>query len=71
MNRKQQAKYGELVTWTTPIHRGITCRFCGWHVTVARRGPGANALAAAAKLKGMLMQHLAAVHQDKLEGGGK
>ena len=73
MNSRQAGKYGRMETWTTPIYRGINCHLCTWTARLPRRGPGANALATAARLKGQLMEHLRKAHPEAVggkEGGG-
>jgi hypothetical protein len=55
-------------TWTSILRRHIGCHLCPWETSLARRGPGANARATAAKLKGMLMAHLRDKHPQELDG---
>jgi hypothetical protein len=50
-------------TWTTPAHRCAHCPYCTHLARVHRRG---NALAAAAKVRGLLADHLRTRHNDML-----
>lgn len=69
MNRNQDRIYGQIGTWTTPTHRMVGCPWCSWTSRAPRRGPGANALATAARLKGEMMRHMRDRHPEQLAGG--
>lgn len=67
MNGRQQAKYrGHWAEWTTPIHRMAGCSHCNFQTGVSRRGQAGGALASAAKLRGLMMEHMRQRHPDKL-----
>ena len=44
----------------------FTCPLCAFTASVARRGPGNNALAAVAKARGQVMAHMRVVHPEVL-----
>lgn len=67
MNINQTKRYGWLVTYTDIARRYCDCPHCSYRVSGTRRGPGANALALAARLKGQIMTHIRANHPEVLE----
>ena len=50
----------------SPIMRSIRCPLCSWSASLSRRGPGANALGATARLRAMLHRHFLEVHAGKI-----
>ncbi len=64
MNVNQLKRYGSIPTHTTPIQRYANCPVCGERFHVARFGRG-NALAASAKVRGLVMAHIREKHEDR------
>lgn len=67
MNQAQTRRYGMLGTWTDIARRYCGCPLCDFYVSAVRRGPGSNALATAARLRGAIMRHMRERHADALE----
>ena len=44
-------------TSTTPLHRYLSCEFCGARFQISRRGQPGGALGTAARLTGMVNKH--------------
>ncbi len=69
MNMKQVAVYGRLPTYTDILRRHCDCPFCSYRASTARRGPGANALGAAARVQGQVMKHMREQHPTEVAKG--